>query len=213
MKSKIGDKDVLHLLTKIKDADRKYPQDLIASRRDMFTKQAAAMAVLMRAGINGTNGGGASAASTTSSGASTSIAAISVGKLLEALLVFALIAEAGVATYIYREKIAEFFNSIFGPKVEQVSSPINNSSEITVSVEPTVSEIPDETATAAETPPPPGYTPPAQSNDNNNNGSGNTQVESTPDPKNGNGLHLGKTKQASKEPKKDNDSKDKSKDK
>ena len=128
--------------------------------------------------------------------------------LLETLLVIAIVAEAGVATYVYREKIAEFFSSTFGPKVEQVSNPINNSPEVAVSEEPTESETPEGTVTVTETLLPPGYTQPAQANDNNN-GSGNTQVASTPNPTDDNGLHLGQTKQPSKEPKqdKDNDSK------
>jgi hypothetical protein len=216
MKNKIGDKDVLKLLTSLKNSETQYPKDLVESRRDAFTKQAAAMAVLVKAGIHG-NGTGASqtASTTTSSGATAGIGGVSMGKLLETLLVIAIVAEAGVATYVYREKIAEFFSSTFGPKVEQVSSPVNNSPEIAVSEDPTASETPEETVTVTETPLPPGYTQPAQANDNNNNGSGNTQAESTPDPTDDNGLHLGQTKQPSKEPKQNesNDSKDNNKNK
>ena len=200
MKRKIGDKDVLQLLTKIKMSDSHYPQDMIESRRDMFTKQAAALAVLKKAGLNGTNETGASqtatTATTTSSSTTTGIGGMSVGKLLETLLVIAIVAEAGVATYVYREKIAEFFSSTFGPKVEQVSNPGNNSSD-------TIAETVEETATATETPLPPGYTPSATQADNNGNGSGNTKAESTPEPDDGNGLHLGQTKQPSQPPKKD----------
>jgi len=219
MKNKIGDKDVLQLLTSLKNSETQYPKDLVESRRDAFTKQAAAMAVLVKAGIHG-NGTGASqtastASTTTSSGATAGIGGVSMGKLLETLLVIAIVAEAGVATYVYREKIAEFFSSTFGPKVEQASNPVNNLPDITVSDEPTASETPEETVTVTETPLPPGYTQPAQANDNNDNGSGNTQAESTPDPTNGNGLHLGQTKQPSKEPKQNdsNDSKDNNKNK
>lgn len=202
MNNKIGDKDVLQLLTYIKNSENSYPQNLIESRRDTFTKQAAAMAVLMKAGINnGTNGTRASqTASAASSSATTGIGAMSVGKLLEALLVVAIVAEAGVATYIYREKIAEFFNSAFGPKVEQVSNPVNNSSDSIAGNQTAVSETPYQSPTVTETPLPPGYTPPAAPADNNDNGTGNTQVESTPAPNNGSGLHLGQTKQPSNEP-------------
>ena len=216
MKSKIGDKEVLQLLTKIKMSDSHYPQDMIESRRDMFTKQAAAMAVLMKAGLNGTNGTGASqtatSATTTSSSTATGIGGMSAGKLLETLLVIAIVAEAGVATYVYREKITEFFSSTFGPKVEQVSNPENNSSDTIanneISITETVSsETPEGTATATETPLPPGYTPSAAQADNNGNDAGNPQVEATPEPDNGNGLHLGQTKQPSKEPEK-NEAKD-----
>lgn len=211
MKNRIGDKDVLQVLTSIKNSEAQYPKDLAASRRDVFTKQAAAMAVLLKASVNGTGANQtAETASTTSSGAATGAGSLSMSTLLETLLVIALVTEAGVATYVYREKIAEFFNSIFGPRVEQVSSPTNNSPEILVSDEPTASELPDETATATETPLPLSYTPPTQANDDSN-GSGNPQTKSTPDPNDDDGKHLGQTKQPSKESKQNinNDSKDK----
>jgi len=220
MKSKIGDKDVLQLLTSIRNSENNYPQDMIESRRDMFTKQAAAMAVLMKAGINGANttgtGQAASTASTTSSGATVGIGGMSMGTLLETLLVIAIVAEAGVATYVYREKIAEFFNSTFGPKVEQVSNPINDSPDTIASNETSTAETSTGTVTVTETPLHPGYTPPAQANDNNGSGdAGNAQITSTPDANNGNGLHLGQTQQPSKEPKKNDsdNSKDKNKNK
>ena len=114
------------------------------------------------------------------------------------------------------EKIAEFINSTFGPKVEQVANTQDNSTvDLTTSTGP-ISETLYETPTVAETPFPPGFTPPVQADNNDNNGSGdtgNTQVASTPDPNDGNGLHLGQTKQPTKEPKKNdsNDSKDKDK--
>lgn len=209
MKSKIGEKDVLQLLTSIKNSENYYPNDLIASRRDTFTKQAAAMAVLMKAGINGANATGTgqavSTASTASSGATAGIGGVSMGTLLETLLVVAIVAEAGVATYVYREKIAEFFNSTFGPKVEQVSNPVNNSSDTIANNGTATAETLDGTVTVTETALPPGFTPPVQADNNNNNSgdAGSAQVTSTPDP--GNGLHLGQTKQPSKEPKK-NDS-------
>lgn len=221
MKSKISDNDVLQLLTTLKSSKNNYPQDMIESRRDSFTKQAAAMAILMKAGGTGANATGtgqaASAASTTSSGAATASAGASIGTILETVLVVAIVIETGVAAYAYREKIAEFINSTFGSKVEQVANPPDNSSiDFVISDEP-ASETPDETPTVTETPLPPGFTPPAQADNNDNSNesgtTGNTQVASTPDPNDGNGLHLGQTKQPTKEPEKNNinDSKDKKK--
>lgn len=220
MKNKISDKEVLQVLTGIKNSETTYPQGMIESRRGAFMKQAAAMAVLMKAGVNGANATGtgqvAATASTTSGSAATAGAGASIGTILETVLVVAIVIETGVAAYAYREKIAEFINSIFGPKVEQVASPPDNSSPVLItstSIEPT-SETPSETPTVTETPPPPGFTPPAQADNNNASGTtGNTQVASTPVPDDDNGLHLGQTKQPTKQPKKNesNDSKDKDK--
>ena len=223
MKSKISDKDILQVLTGIKNSETTYPQSMIESRRDAFMKQAAAMAVLVKAGVNGANATGtgqaAATGSTTLSSAATAGAGASISTILETVLVVAIVIETGVAAYAYREKIAEFINSIFGPKVEQVANPPDNSSsDLIISTNiGTTSETPSETPTVTETPPPPGFTPPAQADNNeNNNGSGtteNTQVASTPDPNDDNGLHLGQTKQPTNQPKKNesNDSKDKDK--
>lgn len=219
MKSKISDKDVLQVLTGIKNSETTYPQGMIESRRDAFMKQAAAVAVLMKAGVNGANATGtgqaAATASTTSSSAATAGAGASIGTILETVLVVAIVIETGVATYAYREKIAEFINSIFGTKVEQVANPPDNSSSdlITSTSIGATSETPSETPTVTETPLPPGFTPPAQADNNGSGDAENTQVASTPDPDDDNGLHLGQTKEPTNQPKKNesNDSKDKDK--
>ena len=215
MKSRIADKDVLQLLTGLKNSNNNYPKDLIESRREIFTKQAAAMALLMKAGTHGANGAGASQTASTAptTPSSTGISGISMGTLLETLLMAALVVEAGVAAYVYREKIAEFFTSTFGPKVEQVSSPINNSSDIITSYETTAVETLDETPTATVTPPSPGYTPtPAVDNNDGSESAGNTQVESTPDPNDNPGNRYGNTPKAERtKEKNDNDKSEKDK--
>jgi hypothetical protein len=159
------------------------------------------MALLMNASGNGAYAAGASPASSTASSVSSGTAGIgasSIGTILETALVIALVAEAGIAAFIYREKIAERFNSTFGFKTEQVAGPPDNSSSFITSSEPTV-EIPEGTltVTVTETPTPSLITNPA-SVDNND---GDTQIISTPDPNNGNGLHLGQTKQPKKDSK------------
>jgi hypothetical protein len=46
------------------------------------------------------------------------------GIVVEALLIIALVAEAGAVSFFYRDKIAEYFRSVTNsPKVEEVSSP------------------------------------------------------------------------------------------
>jgi len=213
MSSKINDKDVLQLLANLKNTQSAYPEDMIKSRRDDFTKQAAALAVLMKAGgSTATATGSGQAVSTTaatSSSAASGIGGASLGTILETALVVAIVAEAGIATYVYREKIAEFINSTFGPKVEQVANPPDNSPEAIPSIE-SVTGIPTEspTATVTESPLPPSFTPSVKAeNSNNNGGGGDIQVTSTPDPNQDNGLHLGQTKQPTKQPNNKNNNK------
>ncbi len=214
MRSKISDKDVLRLFTSLKSAESTYPQDMIQSRRERFAKQAAAMAALMKAGGNGTGSTGTSqTAASAGSGSTTAIVGgMSVGSLLETVLVIAIVAEAGVAAYVYREKIAEFINSTFGPKVEQTANPNNNSSPSLIATDdatPEITESPMATPTAVvtQTVTPLGFIDPLSVDSQENNGDGSTQaVASTPNPsnqnnpdKNNNGLHLGQTKQPTKE--------------
>ena len=124
-----------------------------------------------------------------------------MGKLLETALVVAIVAEAGVAGYIYRDKIADFINSRLNPKVETVASPISNNSII----EEPSTETPEGTATETETPVPSFTALP----ENNNNSNGQTPIQpagavSTPAPTDDKpGLHLGQTKQPTSEPNSD----------
>ena len=207
MSNKVSDKDVLQLFANMKNAESSYPQDMIASRRDMFAKQAAAMAILVKAGGNGPASAGTAQTASTASSSAAGVGGISMGTVLETALVIAIVAEAGVATYAYRKKIAHFIQSTFGPKVEQTANPPDAITAVTA--------IPSDetpTVTVTETPVPTEFVNPG-SVDNNTN-SGDSQVASTPAPTNdSNGLHLGQTKQPTNEPKKNesNDSNDKDK--
>jgi len=217
MSSKVSQKDILQLFTGLKNVESTYPQDMVKARRDSFKKQAAAMAVLMKAGVSGspaTGTGQATAATSTTTGNTAVLGGMSMGTLLETVLVIALVAEAGVAAYIYREKIAEFFNPTPTPKIEQTENPINNpSQDFVASDEPSTAAVATETpkstftatATAIETPVQPGLIPSISQNNDQN---GEVQVASTPVPTDSlnNGLHLGQTKQPTKESKKDNNS-------
>lgn len=197
MKNNVSNKEVLQILTTLKNSYKDYPQGLIESRRNIFTKQVAAMVLLMNAGANATSASPTASTASTMSSGTAGIGASSMGTIMETALVIAIVAEAGVAAYVYREKIAEFINSRFGPKTEQVVSPPDNVSDFITSNGPTV-EIPDGTltVTVTETPTPPSTTNPASADNNN----GDAQITSTPDPNDGNGLHLGQTKQPTKEP-------------
>jgi len=214
MKSKVSDKDVLQLFTSLKSMENGYPQNLIESRRDNFTKQAAAMLVLMKVGRNGASSTGRAAASTTTNSTPAVGGGMSMSTLLETVLVVALVVEAGVAAYIYRDKIAEFFNSTFRPKVEQTTNPNNNPSPDLVTNDESTAEFtktPEATLTVTgtslviDTPVPSGL---INSTSQNNDQNGGVQPGSTPVPTDGNsGLHLGQTKQPTQDPNYNNSNK------
>jgi len=191
MKNKASEQDVINLLSGLKNRESGYPSDMISSRRDSFVKQAAAMAVLARAGLNSTTttstaSGQAGTASAT--GASNAGVGLSIGKVLETILVAAIVVEAGAAAYIYRDKIADFINSKINPTVEVVASPPggvvittgDNASTPTAAF----------TATATGTPIPSITLPPVVNTIDINN----PQVNATPEPTKP-GLRLGQTKQ------------------
>ena len=187
---------------------------MIRSRRDSYLKQAAAMMALVGAGGNGTAEAGTNQA-VISNAAGSGLATV---KLIEIALIVALVIEAGVATYIYRDKIADFINSTLSPRVEVIASPPAGYSPDAVASKEVSTDTPDatETVTATDTPEPSAtLLPAAGNNDAGNNGSEDVQVQSTPDPNNNPGLHLGQTKQPTDDPnkdKKDNNSQDKNKD-
>src|SRR5512138_3448467 len=111
------DNEVIHLLKKLKDSNGAYPPEMLAMRRQGYIKQVAevsagaGLAVALRNIAKGGKG---------AAGASSSTA----GTIVEALLVVALVAEAGAVTYFYRDKVAEYFRSVTGsPKVEEIASP------------------------------------------------------------------------------------------
>jgi hypothetical protein len=208
MKNRVSDQDVLNLLTNLKNAEGTYPSDMARSRRDMYIKQAAAMAVLGSGGGNGavsTQSGQASLASAAGSG-------LSLGKVLEIALVVALAVEAVLAAYIYRNEIANFINTALSPKVELTSDPAaaaSPASDVQAGAEPSTegtASIAPVTVTGTSTPPSALLPAPGSTNSGSAGGGGvQVQVTSTPDPtKVDPGLHLGQTKQPTQAPNTDN---------
>lgn len=112
------DSDVIQLLQKLKDANGSYPQEMLALRRQGYLGQVAEISAgaslamaLKNIAKSGGNAGGVSSAT---------------GMIVEALLVVALVAEAGAVTYFYRDKIAQYFLSVTNsnaPHVQEVSNP------------------------------------------------------------------------------------------
>lgn len=210
MKRELNEQDVLNLLSGLKQSETNYPSELMDSRRDMFAKQiAAALVVINTAGGSGASSAGGSSAAgggTSSTGASVATGVgSSVGTILETALVIAIVVEAGVATYIYRDKIVNFINSHLSPKTELVTNPPDDfnlpvtGDGIPTDISPTITETITGTPLPNVTVLPPSSPP--QGNNETNPTTGSTQVNSTPTPDNGNnGLHLGQTKQPTNQP-------------
>ncbi len=198
MKRKFSDKDVVNLLSSLKNAANNYPTEMIQLRRDMYMQQAAAMAILMKTSGGGTpTGEGGASASGTGAGAGL----FSLGTFFETALVITIMVEAGVAAYIYRDQIADFINSTLFPTVEVAANPTDDPSftpaVIPVTGDEPATESPAVTATVTvtvtDTPFPILVTessaPDVQEDTNNDN----LQVESTPPPVDNPGNHYGNT--------------------
>lgn len=196
MNTRLKDRDILRLLARLKNVEEGYPADAMMTRREVYVKQAAAAAVLIQARENDLNARGndhPSGAGGAGAGSS------SMSMWLEAALVTVIVVEAGIATYIHREKIADFIDSaLFPNKIEQVSNPPDAPSL------PVVIPITGDETEAA--PPVPAFmftvivtvsatgasastlTPKAVTNEE-----GAAEVLSTPAPGDNPGLHLGQT--------------------
>lgn len=204
MKKGFSEQEVLELLDHLKSAGNEYPSDMIGSRREVFIKQASAMVAL--AGADGGNGGGS--AGSIGSG----LESFTLSRLLEFALVLVLAVGAGITAYLYRDAITDFIHSTLFPKTELTTvpsqdpasepavMPVTSGHDATETPEviPAWTSSPTATMTVTSTPSP-SLTPDAANSTNNttgtedvNLGSG-AEVESTPTPNDGSGLHLGQT--------------------
>lgn len=193
------DRKVVELLTKLKGANEAYPSEMLAARRQAFLNNMVGIGLgtgtvlrtVLKHTLKNGNGGGA--------------APISASTLLEAALVVAMVAEASVLAYFYRDKIADVFWSIAAPSTVQgiVSPPVITSPF----PELEISEIPSsatQTGTAPEmvtSTQVPGVMD-VENDLTSNNNVGATLTDSTPNPSvnnesnegNGNnGNHYGQT--------------------
>jgi hypothetical protein len=110
------DNEVIHLLKKLKDSNGAYPPEMLAVRRQGYLRQVAEVSagVGLALALRNVAKGGKGTAGLSST----------AGTIVEALLVVALVAEAGVVTYFNQDKVAEFFRSFtHSPRAEQVASP------------------------------------------------------------------------------------------
>ena len=97
------DKEIVRLLTKIKNADGKYPPDLLSARRQVYLKQMGEVGMGIGAGIKIKNA---------LSGAKAPVLSSTTSTVLESALVAAIVAETGTVAYFYRDKLADVFETI-----------------------------------------------------------------------------------------------------
>jgi hypothetical protein len=179
------DHDIVSLLTKLKNTSGGYPSRLLASRRQTYLKQVANIGL----GI----GIGAAYKSHTKTGTGTAGAPVAAGKLIETALVIAIVAQAGAAAYIYRDKLRDVIQSFSSsPRVEEVTSPPVITSPLPQSP---ITVLETETPVASETPidTPTTGTPAPSAVSETSQAEGNNQIASTPNPNVDNGNHFGQT--------------------
>ena len=187
------DKQVIELISKLKNSNGTYPKDMLYSRREQFMRQVA------NAGLGMGIGAGIKHAAEHSQTAATVTTTIT-GKIIETVLIAAIVIEAGATSYVYRHKIADFFKSFRetpSPTAsETIHQAVGNPSTSLPDILPTLtppptSSIPS-TATLIFTP-----VPPIQLNNNNssntNNGNSGINNTVTPVPTDANGNHYGQT--------------------
>lgn len=180
------DYDVVKLLTRLKNSNGAYPSELLTPRRQNYLRRVTEIGL----GFGVAEGLKSTVRSGSKVGASSSITA---GGLIEAALVVAIVAEAGVTAYIHRHRIAEIIQSYTSqPQVVEVTSvpetvvvpelPIVISDETEV-----VSATPSAIATLSGTP------VALTSAANNDQGGQGNQAVNTPDPNGNNGNQYGLT--------------------
>jgi hypothetical protein len=191
------DKEIVRLLTKLKDTDGKYPADLLAARRQGYLRQMGEIGLGIGAGIkikNVVNGAKAPALSSATS------------TILESVLVVAIVAETGTVAYFYRDKLADLFQTITKETSGQEVTPppalteleiqgVTPSAAVTATLpSATLSVSPTETELT-------GTSVPGVVEDNNT-----VSANSTPAPNGNNGNHYGQTPkpQRTKDPKNNN---------
>jgi hypothetical protein len=192
------DKELVRLLTKLKDASGKYPPDLLAARRQGYLKMMGQIGLGIGVGAGIKNAVKSGKAPVLSSATST---------VLESALVVAIVAETGTVAYFYRDKLEDIFKTITNEAgFHEVTPPpvytelgnqgITPSPAVTATL-PSVTLSVSPTGTELTSTPMPGVV-----EDNNT-----ISADSTPAPNGNNGNHYGQTPkpQRTKEPKNIND--------
>jgi len=182
------EKQVVELLSKLK-ASGTYPKDMLYSRRQQFIRQVAS------AGLGMSVGTGLKHATKSGQGATPTAATTVTGKIIETVLIAAIVVEVGTTAYIYRQKIADFFKTLTGPDAgETIPQPNNNSSSSEPIILPTLTVPPTSETPSATTSPFDTLLPTAfQQNSNNNTNNSSDATIATPIPTDNNGNRYGQT--------------------
>jgi hypothetical protein len=177
------DKKVADLVSKLKYSSGAYPKDMLYSRRQQFIRQVAS------AGLGIGVGAGIKNAAKQSNTVGAATATIT-SKILESVLIAAIVIEAGTAAYVYREKITNFFKSLTGsPNVEETTQKPDNGSDSTSPLLIPTLTVPATSGTPSAIAPAITSSPNVAGNDNNTT----TNVNATPVPTDNNGNQFGLT--------------------
>jgi hypothetical protein len=182
------DDEVIGLLSKLKEIEGTYPPEMMASRRQSFVKEIAALGIGAGAAIALKEGAKAAGGSSIPPIAST---------IVETALIIAIVAEAGFVAVVNRHKVLDLFRTFSAePTVEQVTAPPDSSlpliqpAEINVTVEPTMAAA---TPGAALTPSPDLLFVTGAAEGAEEAGDAGVQANGTPEPNGNNGNHYGQT--------------------
>jgi hypothetical protein len=134
MRSNVQDQEIVRLLTRLKEAERGYPEDLLAARRKHYLEQIGTVGV----GLGAAKAVSEAMKNAKSPPVSTSSTVTST--LLETVLVVAIVAEAGAVAFLYRDRVADFlrtFNS--SARVEEVTPlPVFAASQVSAAATSTI---------------------------------------------------------------------------
>ena len=191
------DKEIVRLLTKLKDTDRKYPSDLFAARRQGYLRQMGEIGLGIGAGAGIKN---------LAKGGKVPVLSSATSTVLESALMVAIVAETGTVAYFYRDKLADLFQTITkevdGQEItpppvhtEQAIQGITPSPAVTATLPSSTLSV-SPTGTELTSTPPPGAVEDTTISTN-----------STPAPNGNNGNHYGQTPrpERTKDPKDNND--------
>jgi hypothetical protein len=193
MKLEPKEQQIVELLTKLKDQGGTYPKKMLASRRQVFLSQMASVGLGLGIGT-----GIKTIAKSSKGGGLFHLSSLSASSIVETILVIVIVAQGSIITYNYRDKIADYINTL---STSSVPTPV--SIPVTVSPQPevTVSNTPTTTATETPTASPSSTVTIVATDTTVSSGTGsggntvqNTAVTDTPQPTNDNpGNHYGQT--------------------
>jgi len=179
------DKEIVRLLTKLREADGKYPSDLLTLLRQSYLKRMGEVSLGIGAGLKIKNA--LESAKTPSFSSATST-------ILESALLVAIVAETGTVAYFYRDKLADLFKISKKEANVQEVTPSANAEQVIQGVSPSAalaSTLPSVTLSVSPTTSELASTPVPGVVDNHANST--ASANSTPSPNGNNGNHYGQT--------------------